>query len=111
MIRSAEDLAFAIDSTEFDATIIMNTLTKVSPAIAENWLKEVTVVNGHIAHTSYGELANSLSFREFMRFYEALGYSLKRFAEIQDKVCKQVANACYDKTDSTCDDSYCLNEL
>jgi hypothetical protein len=107
MTNDAAEFITSITAAEPHATVIKRTLAKLDPKIASNWLADVTVKNGHVAHTTYGELAEHLTFREFVEFYEALGCPLKRFTEIQDKVCKQVANGCFHKTGSTCDDSYC----
>ncbi len=90
MTNDAAEFITSITAAEPHATVIKRTLAKLDPKIASNWLADVTVKNGHVAHTTYGELAEHLTF-----------------TEIQDKVCKQVANGCFHKTGSTCDDSYC----
>lgn len=107
IITSTLELVKSFNIIENKAQIVHSILAQVEPKVASNWLNQVEVKEGHLAHTFYGENADHMTFNQFTSLYEALGCSHKQFTEIKDKACKQVLDGYFDKTESTCDDSYC----
>lgn len=107
MPTTSTELIAELNLNGANAAVVATTFEKLAPEVAAKWLSELKIKDNHVAHTFSGEMADQLTFNQFTAFYAAIGIDIKRFSEIQDKVCKQVANACYDKTGSTCDDSYC----
>lgn len=80
-------------------------LSTADSTVVENWLGKVEVTNGRISGTYYTEIANSISFNQFVALYQSLGYDFSLLDTWKDWRCGH--GGCVHDPGWSCDPGSC----
>lgn len=96
-----------ISTTEESRQKIFKILVSLDAEILKDWLNKLQTKNGKLAGTYYEELAEVLSFRNFVALYEALGYNFEEQGHWMNMWCYG-SQGCVFQKGYTCSPQTCF---
>lgn len=85
--------------------VVSQMLGKLDQALLASWLEKVEMRDGRVTSTYYRDIADSISFNDFVTLYEALGYDFKLMDAWKDWRCGH--GGCLREYGYSCDTNSC----
>ena len=84
----ADTFLSTIKADDIKKALSSKILNQLKPATSAHFISTAKVNSGQLAHFDFGQVANELSFNDFVTFLDGFGIDLQKFAQYNNWDCQ-----------------------